>query len=317
MQHELQKKENELELLDETIHDDYEERMEALCTQISHLQDAVEQTLDQVRLQQQALDALAFYGLEEPLCTQTAYIKLSAGQRKKVTLAVAVLCMACHRETTATSSHFLLCLDEPTNWLDIAGLVQLRRFLIEATSIVVANDEADDRGNNAPSNQTAADVTVLLVSHDMDLLNDVATDVIYFSQVSKSLNYYPGNFADYERAKDQSELHALRQQVTLDKKRASKIQTIQQLRERPTPKRGGAKKKAQQIAVQQHQLRRMGVEKNSKGHRWTQQSAGTGIKPGAINGIDSSTRKDLSTAQLLQLAEASARPPPEKTIQFV
>jgi hypothetical protein len=59
------------------------------------------------------------------------------------------------------------------------------------------------------------------------------------------------------------------------------------------------------------------VEDDGKGHRWTQQKAGTGIQQGAINSIDASARNKLSHSQLLKLAETKVAPVPDKAIQFV
>ena len=305
--------EQELDNLDETQE---EEKIEDLCQELSNLQEALEEMEESTNNNdnqnknnnswfEEAQRALDFFGLGDHLW-QLPYNQLSPGQRKKVALAVAVLCSA----TVSSSQQLLLCLDEPQNHLDVQGLIKLRQFLQAQTN--TSNNNEDDSSNNNQNNNR----TVLLVSHDTDLLNDVTTDIIVFSHVQKNLLYYPGNYNDYQRQYAQHELHLLRQQVSLDKKRHAMVQTIHHLQEQPAPKRGGNKKKAKMIAAQRRKLERTGLETNDKGHRWSQQRAGTGIKPGAINGIDASTRKDLSTAELLQLAEASIRPPPDKAVQF-
>lgn len=290
----LEMLEQQLDDLDDTE----EEKMEGLCEDISNLQDVIDQANEDSQHPsasglEEAKTALSFFGLDERLITEP-YNTLSPGQRKKVALSVAVLCSA---TMSMTQQQFLLCLDEPTNHLDMIGLLQLRRFLLQ-------------------TEQTKCR-TVLLVSHDTDLLNDVATDTISYSHIARTLSYYPGNYWDYQRHYAQQELHLLRQQVSLDKKRNKMVQTIHHLQDQPAPRRGGNKKKAKMISAQRKKLDRQGVDKNEKGHRWTQQKAGTGIKPGALTGIDASTRKDLSRAELLKLAEASVRPPPDKAVQFV
>jgi len=64
-------------------------------------------------------------------------------------------------------------------------------------------------------------------------------------------------------------------------------------------------------------LERIGIEKNPHGHRWTIQNAGTGIKKGSINSMDSSTRRDLTHTHLLNCAETNIAPVPDKSVQFV
>lgn len=285
--------EKELEELDDAD----EEKMEELCEELFELQDAIDhmekggreesQSRSDNGLQHRMKESLVLFGIDETLHCQP-YIKLSPGQRKKVALSLAALAAA----MVSPSHQFLLCLDEPTNHLDVSGLIKLRQFLGEETQR-----------------------TVLLVSHDTDLLNDVATDVILFAE--RALSYFPGNYTSFQKSFAQQELHHLRQQVSLDNKRNNTVQTIHHLQGRSAPRRGGSRKKSKMIATQRKKLERQGIEKDDKGHRWTQQRAGTGIKPGALNGIDASTRKDLSTAELLKLAETSVRPPPDKAVQFV
>lgn len=292
LQYQMDMLEKQLEQLDDTD----EDKMESLCEEISNLQEAMDEANDDghasFSVEEEAKASLAFFGLEDDLIS-VPYKSLSPGRRKKVALAVAVLCAS----TVSPSQQFLLCLDEPTNHLDVAGLVQLRRFLLQT-------EQTQNR-------------TVLVVSHDTDLLNDVATDTISFSHWARTLSYYPGNYWDYQRQYAQQELHMLRQQVSLDKKRNHLLQNIHHLQDQPAPKRGGNRKKAKMIAAQRKKLERQGMEKDEKGHRWTQQKAGTGIQKGSLNGLDASTRKDLTTAELLKLAEASVRPPPDKAVQFV
>ena len=293
LHYQMEKIERELEELDDAD----EEKMEELCEELSTLQDAIDEAggdnpNSSKSLLEETKEALDFFGISEDLAAKP-YNCLTPGHRKKVALSVAIVCAA----AVSPSQQFLLCLDEPTNHLDVAGLVQLRRLLIQT-------EQTQNR-------------TTLLVSHDTDLLNDVATDTISFSHVAKTLFYYPGNYYDYQRQYAQQELHILRQQASLDKKRHQMVQTIHHMHEQPAPRRGGGRKKATMIAVQRKKMERQGIEKDDKGHRWTQQKAGTGIKKGAINGIDASKRKDLSTGELLKLAEASVRPPPDKAVQFV
>ena len=69
----------------------------------------------------------------------------------------------------------VLLLDEPTNHLDLVALIWLERY--------VAN----------------LDITVVIVSHARDFLNQVVDEMIEFSQ--QKLIYYKGNFDQYEKTK--------------------------------------------------------------------------------------------------------------------
>lgn len=274
---EIDELEQELEALDI---DKDQERIEELGEQISSLEDVLRESSYDV--EREALEALTFMGIDERLAS-VSIARLSPGQRKKVSLSVALTCRC-----------DLLLLDEPSNSLDVSGLLQLRRLVNEV--------------KGRPT-------TVVMVSHDLDLINDVATDVIDLTQLK--LFYYPGNYADYLVCRQQDDLHTLRQAVALDKKRTAMLQTLDHLKKQPTPKRGGSKKKAKQIESQRKKIERQGLESDEKGHRWTQQNAGTGIKQGSINALDASTRRGLTTQELLELTEKSVLPPPDKAVQFV
>lgn len=277
----MEQLEGEMDLLD-VASEESQAEMEQLCEKLSLLADQTAGESDVQSVRKEALEALEFLGIDGVLC-ETPLASLSHGQRKKVSLAIALACRC-----------DLLLLDEPTNHLDVQGLLQLRRLIALCTE-----------------RQT----TVLLVSHDIDLINDVASDVIqHFDQ---ALLYYPGNYADYLVQRQQSDLHQLREVVALDKKRNSMIHTLDNLKKQVTSNGGGSKKISKQIGSHRKKIERQGLPKDEKGHRWTQQKAGTGIKPGSINAIDASTRRGLKTHELLQLTEKSIRPPPDKTVQFV
>jgi ATP-binding cassette subfamily F protein uup len=90
----------------------------------------------------------------------------SGGERKRATLALAL----------ALEPQVLL-LDEPTNHLDIDGIALLEDLL------------------------TRANATSILITHDRAFLDGVATRIVELDR--GLLRSYPGNFADYERRKDE------------------------------------------------------------------------------------------------------------------
>lgn len=69
----------------------------------------------------------------------------------------------------------ILLLDEPTNHLDLVALIWLERYVAQL------------------------DITVVIVSHARDFLNQVVDEIIEFS--SQKLHYYKGDFDTYEKTK--------------------------------------------------------------------------------------------------------------------
>lgn len=67
----------------------------------------------------------------------------------------------------------LLLLDEPTNHLDLYACIWFETFLSKWKK------------------------TLLIVSHDIDLLNTVCTDIIHLNHGRKTLDAYRGNYDSY------------------------------------------------------------------------------------------------------------------------
>ena len=278
VQQEIHRLEESMDRLDLSLEQDQLE-MEDLSARILALEDALSK--DTAAQEKAASEALEFVGINETLAHHSI-ASLSPGQRRRLLLAVPLVCPS-----------DLILLDEPTNGLDIQGLLMLRRWMefCEAQS------------------------SILMVSHDRDLMDDVADFIIAVSK--QELFYSPGNYSDYIVHKEQTNKHQVRQAMALEKRRDAQIKTLENLKKQPTPKRGGARKKAKQIESHRKKMERRGLEKDDKGHRRTNQKQGSGIKPGSICALDASKRKNLSAYQLLQLAKHSIHPPPDKTIQFV
>eukprot|EP00591_Stephanopyxis_turris_P010099 CAMPEP_0195510028 /NCGR_PEP_ID=MMETSP0794_2-20130614/2787_1 /TAXON_ID=515487 /ORGANISM="Stephanopyxis turris, Strain CCMP 815" /LENGTH=762 /DNA_ID=CAMNT_0040637375 /DNA_START=181 /DNA_END=2469 /DNA_ORIENTATION=+ len=283
----LEELEKEMDGLDLESEDD-SARVEIICEEMSALDDAISQQQEQSDVNEQgdkefrAAEALAYFEINEEL-RHVPLKELSGGQRKKVMLA----CALYHNPD-------VLMLDEPTNHLDVLGMVRLRQLILDCTS----------RNNT----------TVVVVSHDMDLINDVATDVIHFTNMQK-LDYYPGNYNDFVGLKAQHDMCKIRQNATLEKQRTAMIQTIDNLKKATAGKRGDPKKK-KALESRKKKLERHGIERDENGHRFTAQNAGTGIREGSINSLPASERNKYSHSQLLQRQETKVAPVPDKEVQF-
>jgi ATPase subunit of ABC transporter with duplicated ATPase domains len=212
--------------------------------------------INEEMIQNCALQCLSLFGISQFVAKHTDMKDLSGGILKKCALACALL----HQPR-------LLLLDEPSNFLDIPGLIQLRQCIAHLSN-------CSSRTMNLSTTNTASSsssrTTILIVSHDVDLINDVATDVIYFA--NQKLSYFPGNYRQFLRIKDQIDLHKDRQSQALNFKRHKMLQTIDQLKKEA----GIDQKKARALSSRKKKLLKAGIEKNSKGHRWKSQDASTG-----------------------------------------
>ena len=86
----------------------------------------------------------------------------------------------------------ILLLDEPTNHLDLEALIWLEDYI------------------------TTLDITVVIVSHAREFLNNVVDEIIYF--FNQKLFYYKGNFDNFEKVKEEKLTLQTKQKECQDKK---------------------------------------------------------------------------------------------------
>jgi len=113
---------------------------------------------------------------------------LSGGQKTKL-----ALCRALLLEPD------LLLLDEPTNFMDIEGKKWVMEFL----------------GHY--------DKTVILISHDLDLIDSYINRVLYINQQTKKIEEYKGNYSKFLKLKKEKE-DLFKRHLMIEQKRVKKME---------------------------------------------------------------------------------------------
>lgn len=187
-----------------------------------------------VEVEADARRILAGLGFSEQY-TQRPVSSLSGGWKMRTSLAAALLQEA-----------DILILDEPTNFLDLLGIMWLQRHL---TSIAESAD--------AP--------TLILVSHDRDFTSLCCTDLLIIKD--KDLTYFHGDLPSYEASQAERKIHLTKMKEAQDKQKEHVQQTIQR-----NMREGKAKddqNKIRQAKSRQKKLDdRWGLEVSAKGGRF-------------------------------------------------
>ncbi|KAL2065197.1 hypothetical protein VTL71DRAFT_2866 [Oculimacula yallundae] len=141
----------------------------------------------------------------------------------------------------------ILILDEPTNFLDLLGIIWLQKFLLQLR----------DAGPHPPS--------VVLVSHDREFINTVCQELIILRD--QDLTYFRGDLTAYDHSIRDKKLYLGRMKEAQDKQKAHMQQTIQQNMKQG--KAAGDENKLRQAKSRQKKLdNRMGMEKSATGGRF-------------------------------------------------
>ncbi len=160
---------------------------------------------------------------------------LSGGWRMRSALATALL-----QETD------ILILDEPTNFLDLLGIIWLQRHLQSLEDLPAAP-------------------TLILVSHDRDFASSVCTDLLILKD--KDLTYFHGDLPSYESSRAEKKLHLTKMKEAQDKQKAHMQETIRQ--NLSAGRKNDDQNKIRQAKSRQKRLDdRMGMQVNEKGGRF-------------------------------------------------
>ncbi|KAK3936283.1 hypothetical protein QBC46DRAFT_461592 [Diplogelasinospora grovesii] len=162
---------------------------------------------------------------------------LSGGWRMRKSLAVALL-----QETD------ILILDEPTNFLDLLGIIWLQRYL----------QSLEDLPDSEPP-------TLIVVSHDRDFVSGICTDLLILKD--KDLTYFHGDLATFESAQAEKKLHLTKMKEAQDRQKAHIQDTIRH--NMAAGKKNDDTNKIRQAKSRQKKLDdRWGMQVNAKGGRF-------------------------------------------------
>ncbi|XXG99023.1 hypothetical protein Hte_005357 [Hypoxylon texense] len=184
-------------------------------------------------IESRAKKILTGLGFTETLISKPVS-SLSGGWKMRTALAAALL-----QETD------ILILDEPTNFLDLLGIIWLQRHL---TAVAESADPP----------------TLILVSHDRDFIS-LCTDLLIIKD--KELTYFHGDLPMYESSRAEKRVYLTKMKEAQDKQKEHIQQTIQR-----NMREGKAKddqNKIRQAKSRQKKLDdRMGMEVSAKGGRF-------------------------------------------------
>jgi ATPase subunit of ABC transporter with duplicated ATPase domains len=206
----------ESELASVSAHDADGAVMERLLTRYGHLEErySADGGYAAEHEMAQLLDGLGLDGVE----LDREVTGLSGGQKTRLALARVLF-----------AAPGLLLLDEPTNHLDGPATRWLMDYLAEVPS------------------------TVLLISHDLALLDRAITRILHLDAATQTLTSYTGNYSAYERQRTQAEESAL---ATAERQQAK----IARLEEQADWMRVKTAKLARRAKVLDHLVERMKEE---------------------------------------------------------
>ncbi|KAK4147276.1 putative ABC ATPase [Dichotomopilus funicola] len=153
--------------------------------------------------------------------------------------------MRCMLASTLLQDADIMILDEPTNFLDLLGIIWLQKYLVDL--------------------RTEANKTVVVVSHDRDFIDHVCEEIIMIKD--ESLVYFEGNLTAYEEDLKSRRQNLTRLKEAQEKQTAHMEKTIAN-NIRAGKKHGDENKLRQAVSRQKKLEDRMGMQTNAKGGRF-------------------------------------------------
>ncbi|KAL8830870.1 MAG: hypothetical protein Q9191_001195 [Dirinaria sp. TL-2023a] len=201
--------------------------------QASELMTDLQAQLDERRmwdLERQARNVLVCLGFSEKTMS-TPLGELSGGWQMRAMLANVLL-----------QDVDIMILDEPTNFLDILGIIWLQEYLVRLRA-------------ESPK-------TVVVVSHDRDFIDHVCQEIILMKE--KILIYFDGNLTAYEEDLKLRRINLTKQKEAQDKQIMHMEKTIAS--NIKAGKKSGDENKLRQAASRKKRIEdRSGMQKNEKG----------------------------------------------------
>ncbi|KAJ6121104.1 hypothetical protein N7523_005384 [Penicillium sp. IBT 18751x] len=173
----------------EMIHTDTQEAVETL----QNLQSQLEE-MNHADIKKEARRILLGLGFKEDALNKKVST-LSGGWR-----------MRCMLASTLVQKPDIMILDEPTNFLDLLGVVWLENYLKQQ--------------------RETSETTIVLVSHDRDFINAVCEEIVILRD--QQLKYFRGNLAAYEQDFEEQKLYLGRMKEAQERQIAHMEASIQQ-----------------------------------------------------------------------------------------
>ncbi|KAK2759437.1 hypothetical protein FQN54_002915 [Arachnomyces sp. PD_36] len=153
--------------------------------------------------------------------------------------------MRCMLAGVLTQNPDIMILDEPTNFLDLLGVIWLENYLKQL--------------------RDSSETTIVLVSHDRDFMNAVCEEIVILK--NKSLSYFKGNISAYESDLEAQKLYWGRMKEAQDRQIAHMENTIKD--NIKLGKKTGDDNKLRMAKSRQKKVdERMGVQVNATGGRF-------------------------------------------------
>ncbi|KAL5365498.1 P-loop containing nucleoside triphosphate hydrolase protein [Aspergillus floccosus] len=153
--------------------------------------------------------------------------------------------MRCMLASVLIQNPDIMILDEPTNFLDLLGVVWLENYLQQL------------RDSSA--------TTIILVSHDRDFINAVCEEIVILRD--EKLNYFRGNLSAYEKDFEEQKLYWGRMKEAQERQTAHMEATVREAVK--TGKKTNDENKLRMAKSRQKKLdNRMGIQVSANGGRF-------------------------------------------------